>query len=244
MRALRRAGVLLLCAVVLAGCRLDAAVSLVVDRDGAGSLALRLVADQELVARADAAGVDPFAPLRELQVPGWSVADGDRDDGGREVTLRARFDDPDELAALSADLAAALDAPEARLLEPFAVELTSDTVAVSGGAGLVPTDVVAELGLTPDAAVAALADSVDYRVRVSLPGEVLEAPGGRVEEREVTWQVPAGEQVAVAAVSQRPPPWWLWPAVVAGALLVVAALVLWRWRRRRPRRRGAHAASP
>jgi len=241
VRSLRCLVVGLLCAALLAGCRLDAGVAISVDRDGAGTVALQLVADPELAARAEEAGVDPFAPLTEVQAPGWTVTAEDRDDGGRTVVARARFDDPDELASLTADLAAAVNAPEAQLLEPFAVDLTSDTVTVSGGAALVPTAVVAELGLTPEEALALLADSVDYRVRVSLPGEVVEAPAGSIEERTVTWQVQPGERVTVQVVAERPPPWWLWPAVVGGAavVLLVVALALW-WGRRRPR--GAHVA--
>lgn len=242
---LRRLLVAAAAVLALAGCELRADLGVVVDRDGGGTLTLALTADAELVARAEEGGVDPLAEVADVAAaaPGWSGSTADLDGGGRRVVLRSAFEDAEELAALTGDLAEALAAPELAVLEPFRVELTDDTVTVVGGAGLVPGDAVTELGLSPAAAVEALAEAVDYRVAVTLPGAVLEttATTSAADGEPLVWQVPAGERVEVRAVGERPPPWWWWPAIGGAVGLVVLLGGGWWWRRRRGGR-GAHAA--
>lgn len=233
------------CAVLLllSGCQVGLEVALDVARDGGGRLAVALAADAEALRAAEEAGSDPLALVaeagEELSEDGWITEETADADGGRRVELSTDFADPEELAELSATLAAALDAPEVRLLEPLRVTLTDETVAVEGGAGLVPTAVVEEYGLTPEQAVERLSDAVEYRLLVDLPGEVTASSATSVtEEGALVWDVVPGEVVEVRAEGLRPgPPMALLiGAGVAGAGLGALWLLL---RRRRGRQRAA-----
>lgn len=239
------------CALVLAatvagtlsGCRLGLDVALDVARDGSGRLAVALAADAAANQRAAAAGADPLALVADagerLAGQGWETREETAADGSREVTLSVEADDAAALSAQAAELAEALAAPEARPLEPLRVTLTEDRVEVAGAAGLVPGEAVAEYGLSPEQAIALLAerDALDYRVTVTLPAQVLSSNADTTEESTLTWQVAPGEQVAISATGVRPR--FPWPLVAAGAaaalLLAVAAVALSRRARRRRR---------
>lgn len=223
---------MLVCVVLFAaGCELHLAVEATFDRNGSGRLEVALSADDALRERAAAAGADPLGDLAaagEQLGDGWRVSDTTAD-GLRTVALASGFRGPAAFDALAADLAAALSAPEVELLAPLTLTLTDDRLQVEGAAGLQPTDVVAEHGLSPDAAVEALraAGAVTYEVRVALPGEVVETNADQRDAATLTWTVAPGERVDIEAVGERPDrAWWPWAAGTAGALvLVVAAAV-------------------
>lgn len=233
---------LLVCA--LSGCRLGLDVTLDVARDGSGRLAVALAADAAANQRAAAAGADPLALVGDagerLAGQGWQTRDETAPDGGREVTLSVEAADAAALSAQAAELAEALAAPEARPLEPLRVTLTEDRVEVTGAAGLVPGEGVAEYGLSPEQAVALLGEreALDYRVAVTLPGEVLSSNADVVEASTLIWDVAPGEQVPISATGVRPR--FPWPLVAAGAaaalLLALGGFILLR------RRRGQDAA--
>lgn len=228
-------------AFLAAACRLDVAVDLTVDRDGGGRMAVAVAADAELLTRAAAAGADPLGRLAAtgaaLAADGWDLDDETTPDGTRRVTLSTAFADADELSALSADLAGALDAPEVRLLAPFEVAVSDQRVRVDGHASLVPTAATVDLGLLPEDAVRLLreSDAVGYTVTVTMPGDVLTTAGTQVERAvdTVQWSLAPGEEAELDAVSARPPP-PLWPRLVgglSGGLLTAAAVLLFRRRR-------------
>lgn len=207
--------------VLLSACELRADLGVTVGRDGAGELVVTLDVDEELAAAAAAADIDPFADVVEAAAAAadsWSAARA-----GEGVTLRTAFDSPAALTQRSARLAAELDAAELRPLEPLHVEVDDDRITFRGGAALMPTAAVDELGYPVDEAAAVLSDAVTYQVGVTMPGEILEASaGGRVAERTVTWEVPAGGRVDLRAVAVRPPPApaWRWWVVGAGTALL------------------------
>jgi hypothetical protein len=230
-----------LLAVATTACQLRLRVDVTVDRTGGGHLAVAVAADEELLAQADDADVDPLAAVaeagRELAPHGWRTDTRIGEDGSRSVVLSHAFDSPEALADLSADLAEGLAAPEVAPLEPFALALGEDTLTLTGAAGLEPTPEVTELGLQPADAVRVLQerDAVAYTVHVTLPGEVLAAQGGTIEGSTVTWRIAPGERVELRAVAVRPGP-SLWPAIVSavtGAL--VGAVVVLRVSARRRR---------
>lgn len=220
-------GFVLLCA----GCELALDVAVEVDRDGGGRLEVALTADEDLRARADAAGADPLGDLaatgEELSEEGWAVEDTIDADGLRTVSLSAGFDEPEAFDRLAADLAGALAAPEVELLSPLTLTVEDDRLVVDGAASLEPTPVVAEHGLTPEQAVDLLRDggTFTYTVHVALPGQVLDSTAAVEGEGALRWTVPPGERVAIHAVGERPgPP--VWPLVVGGVVgLLVGALV-------------------
>lgn len=229
---------MILSAVLLvSGCRIDAAVDLRVDADGGGELVVTVGADADLVARAGRAGVEPLRELSTAVADGgsWVVEPVEKENGGRAVRLRTEFDNPEDLALLSEQLADGLAAAElAPPLEAFASEVGRRRLTVTGAASLVPTPVVRELGLTPDEAVARMGEAVAYRVTVTMPGEIVETTGARISPRSATWLVEAGGTENIVVVAERP-----WPtallvgAGVAGLLLaVVLVWVLLRRRRR------------
>ncbi|MDP8970993.1 MAG: hypothetical protein M3N52_10960, partial [Actinomycetota bacterium] len=166
--------------LLCAGCQLRLGVGVTVDRRGAGRLEVSVAADAELLARAAEAGVDPLGDLaaagRQLRAQGWDTTDRHQPDGSRQVDLSTGFSDAEEFDALARDLAVALAAPELAVLEPMDLTVDQERLALVGSAGLQPSAAVAELGLSPEQAVDLLREqgAVDYRVRIALPGEVLE----------------------------------------------------------------------
>jgi hypothetical protein len=240
MAEILKVGAALLLVGLLSGCRVGLDVALDVEADGGGRLSVALTADPQAQERAAAAGADPLASLaavgRELE--GWTVADRTGEDGTREVELSVEADDAEALSAQAAQLAAALDAPEGRILEPLRVAVTADRVRVEGGAALQPAEGVAELGLTPEQAVALLEsrDALDYTVTVTLPAEVLSSTAPVVEDATLVWPVAPGERVEIAAEGVRPR--FPWPPVLAAGAVVALAAVLVAVSRGRGRRPG------
>lgn len=235
-----RAWMMLVAVVALtAACELQLDVQATVDRNGAGQVTVALSADDELRAQAAAAGVYPLDELVEsgdALGDGWSVEDRTAEDGLRTVALSRRFDDPQAFDALAAELAAALSAPEVELLAPLSLTVTDERVRIHGAAGLQPTDAVAELGLSPEQAVAALHEAaVGYDVRVVMPGDVLASTADARDGQALVWTVPAGQRVDIEALGERPDParWPLFASALLGMLAAAALLGLVTRRRAR-----------
>jgi hypothetical protein len=241
---------LLLMLLAVAGCRVGVDVVVDVGRDGSGALTLGMRADAEALERGRAAGADPLEPLvqagERLRDQGWSLDDRVDDQDTREVRLGTRFADPGELDVLVGDLVESLAGPEGRPLEALSLTLSEDRVRIEGSAALQPTDVVADYGLSPEELVDLLRerDVVDYRIRVAMPGEVLEHNGTLVGDTALEWRILPGERVDILVEGVRPtgPDWLLvgfGTAIVVNVLLLAALLV----RRRRSRRRSRGPAT-
>lgn len=230
-RAARLAAIALL-ATITAGCRLDASVGVSLEADGSGVFEVILAADPALVAQAAAAGADPLASLADAVrgLPGWEVATGETD-GGRRTALRAEFSGPAGFARLTDQFESALGAPELDVLGPLRLEVIGDRLRVRGSAALIPTPQVSELGMSERQAVAALAETVRYEVRVRMPGAVLDSNADEQDGGELRWVVPAGRTVEFQADGERPRS--PLPLLVAGGVL--AALVTAWVLRRSPR---------
>lgn len=246
-----------LLAVLASGCQLDLELGVTVDRDGAGRLTIRLAADEALMAWTDSQDVAPFAFITgargELESAGWRVTDETTSGGARSVELSRGFSGPAEFERLTGELARTLAGPELTLLEPMDLTVTDDRIRLEGAASLRPTDAVAEHGLTPEETVALLrgeppagetggegpgnppaGEGLSYRIRTTLPGEVLESTATDRDGRTLQWVVPPGEDVTIRAVANRPDRtrWPLGLAALAGAGAAAAALVMWRRRLR------------
>jgi hypothetical protein len=222
--------------LTLSGCRLDLVVDIALDRDGGGDLTLVLRADDALQVRAQAAGVDPLADLAErvgeLESGGWRVTEEDLGRGA-EVRLSSGFGDAEEFNRLAADLTGALAAPEATLLEGLRLDLREDEIVLTGAAGLVPTDAVAELGLSPGEAVelASEEEAIGYEVRVTMPAAVTAATATRADGEALVWEIAPGERVDVRVAGERPAA-PVWPLVFGAVLGLVAVAALLALRRR------------
>jgi hypothetical protein len=223
-------------AMVLAGCRLDGQVDLAVNGDGGGTLAITLLIDEELRRAAAAAGADPLTALEQAgrELRGWRVT---RPDGAaleRMVNLSTRFRDPEHLEQLTTQFAEGLAGPELAPLGPMHVDVTDDTVALTGTADLRVSRAVRELGLTRRQARNRLAEGVRFRVTARMPGTVLQTNAdSRPDDTTVVWDIAPGERQALRVSATRP--WTLAriahhlfnpyaPAVVlVGIMLIVAA---------------------
>jgi hypothetical protein len=206
--------------LLLSGCELRTQVGIVVDGDGAGVLSYTLTADAELRRAARRAGADPLAALADAaaDLRGWRVAR--RTDGALQgVTLTTTFDDPDELAQVSAQFAEALAAPELQPLGPLRLVVDDTTVDLQGSAALaLDGAAVRELGVRPARARDVLDDSVQLRVTARMPGEVLQTNADvRSDGDRVAWSIASGQQRTLRVVARRP-----WTLARLGRLLITA----------------------
>lgn len=224
------------CAALLAGCRLDAQLAIDVEPAGDGLLTLALGADAELVRRLRAADADPLGELARTvrRQPEWEVTRRRTADGGSRVVLRTRFADPVELARLTDELSAALNAPELRVLRPFELTVQGRRMTLRGSALLEPGPAISDYGLTPAEAVELLStrDAVAYTVRVQMPGVIELTDGVIADAGVVRYRIEPGTATDVLVVAQRPLPWRLIILVAVAALVLLAALTLRRRRRR------------
>lgn len=218
--------------------RLDVAVD--VNRNGGGTLGVTVGADAELLAAAAEADADPLEALAQtgegLRADGWRVSQQGAE-GGRTVTLRREFADPQEFNAIAKQLADALAADEVVLLDPLTLELADDRVSIQGAAGAQPRRAVRDYGLTRRAAVELVRSeqAFDYTVTVTMPGQTLTTTASDPQASPLVWTVPVGERVDIAAASTRPGLPILRAALGAVVGALVAGALLWLWLRRRPR---------
>jgi hypothetical protein len=240
--------------VVLAGCRVDVAVDLVIGADGTGEVVVTATADAEVAERAP--GLAEDLRLDDATAAGWTVeGPNPTDDGGLSVTLRH----PVTSAAEATNLLASLGPPftdvrverttvgdettvtlsgRLNLANGFASFADSELLASAGGAPFAD-----ELdGLTP-------AETMSVVLRADLPGEVDETTGER-REGALEWDAPLdGLAVELATTTvQRPATGGSWARplsvlvlvlllgwlVAAGAFMLSVARVRRRRRARRP----------
>ena len=236
---------LALVVLLLGGCRLDVTTEVVVDDDGAGTLALSLVVDEELAQRLGAAGAAPEDLLPRVPDGGrWSVAPSEE---GAGVVLVAAFAEPAGLRAAFDDLVADLDADDgAVLVDPVLVRTADGGLRLALEGGLVPPAV---LGTAPVGAPGGgedLAEELRRRgddlatatLRATFATVPVVVSGrGVVEGTTAVVTLPVGELARVVVVA--PPRVTTTSDLVvgsvsgAGAALVLALLAAGRSRARR-----------
>jgi len=96
----------LVAGLLLAGCRVDAAIGVEGNDSGGGTVTLRVRFDQEAASLAALAGpIEERVYLDDLQASGWELLPTERaDDGSVTVRIRQSFADEAELESLIADL--------------------------------------------------------------------------------------------------------------------------------------------
>lgn len=247
---------LVLVVLLLTGCQVRVATDIVVQVDGSGSAALRIVVDEELAATLEEADVDLQQGLEEAAAGAdWSARVLDGEDG-TGVELTTSFDRPEQLGLRVDALFAGLDTDDGALLRDVELSLTEDGgYEFSARAGLLPPRVVGSLPLAQDGATsgddegtapprfdgddlaAALEEGGDEvaraDLRVTFPTQPT-SPEGEVVSTSTTWALPNHE---LASVSASAPPLplerrvVLYVAIGLGAALLAAFLV--RMTRRR-----------
>jgi hypothetical protein len=255
LSAVSRVLAVVVCALVLVGCRVDVTVDLEVGADGTGELVVTATADAEVVEQAP--GLAEDLRFDDATAAGWTV-DGPTptEDGGLAVTLRH----PVESVAEATNLLASLGPPFSEVrLERTTVE-DETTVTLSGGLTLASgfdsfadSELLATAGGSPYAdelGGRTPAESMSVVFRADLPGEVEETTGER-RDGALEWEAPLdGTSVDLATRTvQRPASGGSWARPVSVAALVlllawIAAVVAFavsvvRVRRRRQARRTA-----
>jgi hypothetical protein len=240
--------------VLLAGCRVDATVSVVVRADGSGVVRVTVVADAEAVKAAESGGValEQAVRLADLADSGWTVGSWVKaDDGSATIVLLHRFESVDQVAGIIAglngkrgplpSLQATRDA--GFLSTEYAVKGTVDIPGASAGIAD-DAELVAKLGalgvdvnVIDQQLLAQIQSSFTLKVIVKLP-----------DQAAVTFAPKIGKDGSVqgiatvdASSSVRNTERILF--LVAAAGFVVLAILIWRRGGRRRRRGASRGAS-
>ena len=212
-RAARLAAV---AALLLAGCKVDAAVDIEADSDGSGRVTTTVTLDD--AAAAEVGPLEEHVRVEDLRDAGWTVIVGDR-----VVTATKRFDHPDEASQIVQEVGGVL--------------ISRARVTRSSGFAKTTTEVDVEVDLT--AGLQGFADAALIEQLGGLPGgfdpkdlnvSVAAAAAG---ESAVTVDVPLGQKAVVATSGSD---WHVTRvlAAVAAPLLALAGGVLFYRRRTVP----------
>lgn len=220
-----------LCALVLTGC-IRVELSFTVDEDGSGTVDMVVAVDEALLAASDESADDMFGDVDDL--PPGAVVDEYREDGfvGQRISVPV----PDmELAAES--LGGADDMTDAVDFE-FARE--GDNWRFTMDVPPLVEELAGENGDFTAGLTAAVVNSAEFRVRVSLPGEVTEHNANRIENGVLVWELDlmGKEPRTLSARSETAGVGPVVLVVAAGAAVAVAVLAaLAAWSVVRARRR-------
>ena len=228
---LRRALVLLIGLVVLAGCKVDAQVHVTLEEDGTGTVTTTVTLDGDAVRRVENNGrtLETVFSLDDLRAAGWTIEPWVRnDDGSASLEVAHAYTGQAELSLRIAELTGPTD-----LLGDVAVRQdrsflrTHDEVSVGADlsnpapAIMQDADLVASLqaaGLD----VAALEAQLQGELRDALTVELtVVGPGGRTQ----TVEVGAGERETATAASSKFDSSRLMWLVMAGMLAFLAVLL-------------------
>jgi hypothetical protein len=232
---------LLLCALValLAGCKVDTAVTIDVHDDGSGVVTVRATLDSEAVGEAEAGGgkLEDRVRLDDLRAAGWTVEPWVRSDAGTaQIEMSKPFSSPDQVAGIVAEVSGP-NGPVRDVQASRDRGVTSTEYRVSGAVDLaaIGTGVTADPDLVnaltnqqvdvnaiDQSLLAELRNAVTVSVVVNFPDGTSTTVHGAAGQRlpfDVTTSVLNTRRLA-----------WLGLAVV---LVVLAILVLLVGRRRR-----------
>lgn len=223
-------------ALALAGCRVDVDTRVEVESSGAGTLAVDVHLDQELLDDLTVTGFDPVPAA----VADWEVSRTPSEDGER-IRVATTFDGPDELDLRVASLREGLTDDDPRVVESIDLVVADDgSVMLDAvvGAWLPSSTGVEGPGFADGQDLAALAADPDRfaaTFTVVLPGSIVDHDADVVEGRTATWNLPP-DTVVEASVTSGPPALvggWVLTAIGVGVLAAVVALGTWFLRRRR-----------
>jgi len=169
-----------LCAFVLTGC-LRVELRFTVEEDGSGVVDMVVAIDESLLAAADESPDDMLGDVDDL--PPGAVVDEYREDGFVGQRIRVPVADM-ELAAESLgsadDLTDAADFEFVR--EGDGWRFTMDVPPLG-------EDLAGENGDLAAGMTAAIVNTAEFRVRVSLPGEITEHNADRIENGALVWEL-------------------------------------------------------
>jgi hypothetical protein len=190
----------IVCALVLSACRVDATIDVTMAENGSGTVTLTAAADAELVNKAPGLATD--LRLDDLRSAGWMV-DGPSPtpSGGLVVVVRHAFASPEQATALLAAIngtegplkAVALSRTATK--EAVATALTGTARVEHGLASFTDPDLLAAVGATPYADAIAAQDMTEQQalalnLQVRLPGKVTSNTGTVDTDGLIHWNVP------------------------------------------------------
>ena len=244
-------------ALVLAGCKVDATVSVVVRADGSGVVRVTVVADSEAVKAAESGGIalEQAVRLADLADSGWTTGSWVKvDDGSATIVLSHRFESVDQVAGIVAGLNGKTGPlPSLRATRDagffsteYAVKGSIDIPGASAGIAD-DAELVAKLGalgvdvnVIDQQLLAQIQSSFTLQVVVKLPGQAAVTFAPKIGSQVGTEAGRPGGSVATvdASSSVRNTERILFLVAMAG--FAVLAILVWRRggpRRRRGRRR-------
>ena len=91
---------------LLAGCKVDTAVTIDLNEDGSGLVTVRATLDAEAVKEAEIDGgkLEDRVRLGDLSAAGWTVAPWARSAGSAQIEMSKQFSSPDELAGIISEV--------------------------------------------------------------------------------------------------------------------------------------------
>jgi hypothetical protein len=237
MTRLTRVAALVVCVVALAGCKVNADVTVTLNKDGSGRIDAIVVLDGEAVARVESNGrtLDTAFPLSDLDKAGWDVTPWQRGaDGSATVRLQHDFSGENELRQRIDELvgpSGLLTGVELRrdrgpLRSHDELSMTVDLRKPATGIQKDPQLLAALQASGVD--VATLDQQLQAQLREALSVSVtLVAPGGKEETVQV---LPGETETATAAHSTFNSNRLVWFAIAAllaflGVLLYLSASV-------------------
>lgn len=198
-RLARRLGAVAFGAVALSACNVDTTVSLAVDPDGSGRVAVTVLIDAE--ARSQAPGLKDDLRVADLEANGWKIDGPDEaDNGALTVTVSHHFDTPEQANALLAAINGEKGPLKGLTLTRTGKESDSTwtldgRLEVNGGLeAFIDNQTLQTLGVTPYAAQVEtsgldLGAAVTLRFAAVLPGDVSETTGQR-DGGVLVWRIP------------------------------------------------------
>ena len=195
----RRSATAAIAAVVLSSCNVDTSVSLLVEPDGSGRVAVTVVIDSE--ARSQAPGLQDDLKVADLEANGWTVDGPDENsDGGLTVTVSHGFDTPQQATVLLSSINGSKGPLKGITVARSGGDANSTwsldgTLEVNGGLeAFIDNETLQRLGVTPYAAQVEnsgldLGAAVTLRFVAVVPGDIAETTGQR-DGNAVVWRIP------------------------------------------------------
>jgi hypothetical protein len=228
---LRRVLALAVCAVALAGCRVDVDVLLEIGADGTGELVVTASADADVVQQAPGLAAD--LRFGDARAAGWRVEGPTAtDDGGLTVTLNHPVTSADEATNLLASVGPPFQDVQLKRTtvgDETTWTLSGQLALADGFASFADSDLAAAVGGTPFAdrlSGVTPEESMSISFGADLPGAVEETTGDERNGR-LEWTAPldgSSTDLATRTV-QRPSSGSAW----AGPLSVLALVLLVAW---------------
>jgi hypothetical protein len=219
------------CVAVLAGCKVDADLTITTRGDGTGTVEMEIILDAEAVARVEADGrtLDTAFSLDDLRSAGWEISPWTRaEDGSAAIVFTHGYSGEDELEQRIDELVGPTNlVRDVELTRQRGIlrdrdELSVDVDLRAVGAGIQADPELAAALQASGLDVATLDEQLEAELREALTLDVtVEVPGGRTETVSVG---PGDEERATAARSSFDSGKMTW-FVIAGILVFLALLL-------------------